>query len=145
MAVTIVFPLGQPLALANSQARGRASLLELLRKDLAGRPDPGCPVILCLTGDFAEIASADEFREAERFIKQLAAEKIFGQPRSLKNIFIVPGNHDLAYGPKELRTAGVLGPSFAMILLEQTSPPVILQAAFPFMTGSTTLEQSSFV
>jgi len=80
---------------------GRASLLESLRKDLAGRPDPGCPVILCLTGDFAEIASADEFREAERFIKQLAAEKIFGQPRSLKNIFIVPGNHDLAHGPKE--------------------------------------------
>src|SRR5207248_1977600 len=57
--------------------------------------------IFCLTGDFAETASADEFREAESFIKQLANERVFGKAHGLKNIFVVPGNHDLAYGKKE--------------------------------------------
>jgi 3',5'-cyclic AMP phosphodiesterase CpdA len=82
-------------------AAGQVSLLESLRRDLGAQSDPGCPVILCLTGDFAETASSDEFREAEAFIKQLAIEKVYGKAPGLENIFIVPGNHDVAYMPKK--------------------------------------------
>jgi len=79
---------------------GQISLLESLRREFAERPDPGCPVIICLTGDFAETASDEEFREAEAFIKQLANEQVYGSARGLKNIFVVAGNHDVAFVPK---------------------------------------------
>jgi 3',5'-cyclic AMP phosphodiesterase CpdA len=80
---------------------GRGSLLESLRRDLGEKPDPNCPVIICITGDLAETGSASEFREAENFIKQLSTEMILGKARGLENIFVVPGNHDLAFGAKE--------------------------------------------
>jgi len=33
---------------------GRGSLIETLRRNLGDEPDPGCPVVICITGDFAE-------------------------------------------------------------------------------------------
>jgi hypothetical protein len=48
---------------------GYPTLLEKLRSDL-NREDPGCPVILCLTGDLVETADAKEFGQAEEFITQ---------------------------------------------------------------------------
>jgi 3',5'-cyclic AMP phosphodiesterase CpdA len=90
----------QPIGPGKLPATGRPSLADTLLQDLRDVPDPKCPVIICITGDLAEKAISDEFREAERFIKDLADKPILGQPRTLNNIFIVPGNHDLAYGNK---------------------------------------------
>lgn len=75
---------------------GRPSLLKLLQKDLEGE-DPCCPVIICITGDISETASAMEFREAEKFINDLSKANILGKARGLESIFLVPGNHDLAF------------------------------------------------
>jgi len=46
-------------------------------------------------------AGSDEFRQAETFIKELASENIFGKPRGLDHIFVVPGNHDVAFGARD--------------------------------------------
>lgn len=81
---------------------GRGTLIESLRRDLAATPDPNCSVIVCITGDFAERATTEEFRDAEKFIKELASEKIFGSVLGLQNIFIVPGNHDLVFDAGEI-------------------------------------------
>jgi 3',5'-cyclic AMP phosphodiesterase CpdA len=75
---------------------GEPTLLGTILNDLKGE-DPGCPVIVCITGDFAEKGDPTEFRKAEEFIRKLADAEILGKKRGIKNIFIVPGNHDLVY------------------------------------------------
>jgi 3',5'-cyclic AMP phosphodiesterase CpdA len=95
------FSAGHAVGEGDVPARGMPKLIDTLRKDLQGN-DVGCPVIVCITGDFAEIASPDEFREAEKFIKELAKTEIFGSARGLENIFVVPGNHDLIFSAPEI-------------------------------------------
>ena len=79
---------------------GHPTLVDTLARDLSG-PDPGCPIIICITGDFSETGSAEEFRQAESFIKTLAEIEIFGKPRGIGNIFVVPGNHDVMFSASE--------------------------------------------
>ncbi|MGF7178586.1 3',5'-cyclic AMP phosphodiesterase CpdA [Tunturiibacter psychrotolerans] len=59
---------------------------EKLTEDL-NHDDPKCPVIFCLTGDFAEYGKASEFGEAEVFIKGLCDAPAFGRKRGLDCMF----------------------------------------------------------
>ncbi|WLB55849.1 metallophosphoesterase family protein [Bradyrhizobium japonicum] len=79
--------------------QGHPELIDTLIKDLKGN-DPGCPVIICITGDLAETGNPDEFRLAEQFIRKLGEEIVLGKPRGLDNIFVIPGNHDVLYDKK---------------------------------------------
>jgi len=77
------------------------SLIAKLSQDLEG-PDPGCPVVICITGDLTEFSELSEFKEAERFVTELARINIFGRPRGIDSIFLVPGNHDVDYNASEV-------------------------------------------
>ena len=52
------------------EEREYPTLLEKLADDLA-EEDPGCPVVLALTGDMAETGSYEEFKKAEEFVRGL--------------------------------------------------------------------------
>src|SRR4051794_6576557 len=75
---------------------GYPTLVQKLQEDLAG-PDPGCPVIVCITGDLATTCSYEEFDAAEQFVKNVANAPILGRPRGMESIFVIPGNHDVKY------------------------------------------------
>jgi 3',5'-cyclic AMP phosphodiesterase CpdA len=75
---------------------GYPTLLEKLAQDL-DQADPKCPTLLCITGDLAETGDPKEFGDAELFLRGLANAKVFGHVHPLKDIFIVPGNHDVVY------------------------------------------------
>jgi 3',5'-cyclic AMP phosphodiesterase CpdA len=76
---------------------GFPTLLAKLREDFAD-PVSVDNLIVCLTGDFATNPSNFiEFSRAEAFVKGLAAEEIHGRVRDLKNIYLVPGNHDVSF------------------------------------------------
>ena len=93
---------------------GYPTLLQKLREDLAispvdvpyAAPSGGnyvagnasdTPVLVCITGDFAEAATIGEFRQAETFVEGLIAEPILGQPVTKDRLLIVPGNHDVVF------------------------------------------------
>ncbi len=86
---------------------GYPTLLAKLAEDL-DQPDPKCPALVCITGDLAETGDLKEFGDAELFVRELAKTRVFGHARPLRDIFLVPGNHDVAYsGAKPLeRLAG---------------------------------------
>ena len=67
-----------------------------LLQDLKG-DDPGCPVILALSGDFAQVGSFDEFARSERLVKALAEKPLLGRERGLDSVFCVAGNHDVLF------------------------------------------------
>jgi len=76
---------------------GYPTLFDKLREDLGGQ-DPGCPVAICITGDLTTAASFAEYAEAERFIRNLSASRVYGKQRPFSSIFFnVPGNHDVIY------------------------------------------------
>src|SRR5215475_4309645 len=64
--------------------QGHPELIDTLIKDL-NSSDPGCPVIICITGDLAETGDPKEFRLAENFIRKLSEVDILGKPRGLEN------------------------------------------------------------
>jgi 3',5'-cyclic AMP phosphodiesterase CpdA len=74
--------------------KGYPTLLEKLAEDL-DQPDPNCPTLFCITGDFAETGT--EFGDAKLFLNGLSQVKAFGHTHTLRDIFIVPGNHDVVY------------------------------------------------
>src|SRR4051812_9160821 len=76
--------------------RSFPTLLAKLAEDL-DKPDPGCPVIVCISGDLVQTGAFVEFKQAEQFITSLATTPLFGQPRGIESIFVVPGNHDVDY------------------------------------------------
>jgi len=65
---------------------GYPTALEKLTEDLK-HADPKCPVIFCLTGDFAEYGKTSEFGEAEVFIRGLSETLAFGSKRGLDCMF----------------------------------------------------------
>lgn len=75
---------------------GYPTLLAKIAEDL-DQPDPKCPTLLCVTGDIAETGDPKEFGAAELFIRDLANTKVFGHTHAVQDIFLVPGNHDVAY------------------------------------------------
>jgi 3',5'-cyclic AMP phosphodiesterase CpdA len=104
---------------------GYPTLLEKLAQDL-DQPDPKCPTLLCVTGDVAETGDPKEFGDAELFLRELASVKVFGHERPLRDIFLVPGNHDVVYGgatPRERLTgyAQLLG-SLSSVFMPADDP-----------------------
>lgn len=77
------------------------SLLDKLLSDL-DEPDPGCPVLICVTGDIVETAEIKEYQKAEDFVRGLAEAPILGRPRGLGCTFLVPGNHDVMFSSSDI-------------------------------------------
>lgn len=77
------------------------TLARKLLEDLDG-DDPGCPMVLALTGDFAQIGSFEEFAEAEELVRTLAEGTVLGQERGLRSVFCVPGNHDVLFSSEKV-------------------------------------------
>ena len=75
---------------------GYPSLIEQL-KIFLDQTDPDCPVIVCITGDFAQNGTPQEFAQSARFLEELSQASILGKVRGRESIFIVPGNHDVQY------------------------------------------------
>jgi 3',5'-cyclic AMP phosphodiesterase CpdA len=90
---------------------GYPSLFELLARDLesgvfdhegwrASSDDDGKelnPLIVLVTGDLTEHASPGEFRQAHDFLTRFDGASVLGSKLTRRDIFIVPGNHDVAY------------------------------------------------
>lgn len=83
---------------------GTISLLKSLRADLASisGPIPGAKtadirLIVALTGDLTESGDEEQFKRARSFIDGLLSNPVLGQTLSESDIFLVPGNHDLAF------------------------------------------------
>jgi 3',5'-cyclic AMP phosphodiesterase CpdA len=75
---------------------GIPTMADKLTEDIRdGLPD--APVIVCVTGDLATQASYDELVQAEQFLRTLAETPINGKKLTMEAIFVVPGNHDVAY------------------------------------------------
>jgi len=82
---------------------GYPTAIEKLAEDLR-QDEPGCPVILCLTGDFAESGRTTEFGEAEAFIRGLCEIPVFGSKRGLDCMFLIEGNHDVDFTATDMRS-----------------------------------------
>jgi 3',5'-cyclic AMP phosphodiesterase CpdA len=72
------------------------SLAGTLARDLASSIH-NCPVLLCITGDFAEIAAYEEFAKAEKFLTELLSKPLLGKKLHKNDVFFVPGNHDVVF------------------------------------------------
>ena len=72
------------------------SLADALKADLKG-PRRGHPVVVAITGDLTEKAKPEEFSAAERLIRELTSTPILGVPLSSRDVFVVPGNHDVVW------------------------------------------------
>ena len=80
---------------------GFPSLVEKLCEDWAA-PRVKCPVIVCITGDVTNTATESEFKAAAAFITGITKAKAFGCSISPRNIFVVPGNHDVIYAADDI-------------------------------------------
>jgi 3',5'-cyclic AMP phosphodiesterase CpdA len=92
----------------SASPHGLHSLFELIRKDLessdwerfgwtVGTAAVKPPrIIVAATGDFAHTATPSEFDKASDLLSRLTSSgPVFGSAISSKDIFIVPGNHDV--------------------------------------------------
>jgi 3',5'-cyclic AMP phosphodiesterase CpdA len=86
---------------------GYPSLFELLSEDLKESQfeqpvwksgnDKVNPLIVAVSGDLTEAASHDQFKDAHSFLNRFDGSKLLGATLSLRNLFVVPGNHDVQY------------------------------------------------
>jgi len=53
--------------------------------------------IVAITGDVTQRSSAKEFEQAAHFVASLYGSDVFGWTLRARDIFVVPGNHDLVY------------------------------------------------
>lgn len=97
-------PDGRPL-----RGTSKISLVEKLAEDLDVPPElasgeksppPSTPVVLCVTGDFAEVGAYEEFLQAQKFLQQ--AQVRFPGVRGRDSIFMVAGNHDVPYEQQDI-------------------------------------------
>jgi 3',5'-cyclic AMP phosphodiesterase CpdA len=72
------------------------TLSERLGEDLRGDTSD-CPVVLCVTGDFAHTAALSEFERSGKFLQDVLASEVLSKRLTKDDIFLVPGNHDVAY------------------------------------------------
>ena len=87
--------------------RGYPSLVQSLHHDLqspmfsskewSSSSKAPNPLVLMATGDLTQTASAKEFSQARRFLEDVVAAPLLGTQVSLKDVFVVPGNHDVVY------------------------------------------------
>ena len=87
---------------------GIPTLAKLIRNDLSNptwetviwsREKAGAktPLLVALTGDLTQKAEVNEFDEASEFITDLTKGELLGTHVSLKDILVVPGNHDVEF------------------------------------------------
>jgi 3',5'-cyclic AMP phosphodiesterase CpdA len=81
--------------------RNYPTLLEKLREDL-DQPDPGVPVIIAITGDMAQTGSYAELSQAEDFIRGLTGAPLLGAIKDLRDVYLVPGNHDVLFDKEDM-------------------------------------------
>ena len=72
-------------------------LLESLTADLDTFGQSFDSVLVTITGDLTVKASDNEFGMAQRFLDGLAGRTILGKVLQKRDIFVVPGNHDVRY------------------------------------------------
>jgi 3',5'-cyclic AMP phosphodiesterase CpdA len=94
-------------------SRGIPTLSELLREDLNSPywqshswsvETPGratSPMLMAVTGDLTQQADANEFDRALDFLKSLLAKPLLGSTIELRNVFVVPGNHDVLFNQSD--------------------------------------------
>jgi len=80
---------------------GYPALSEILQKDWAGQTS-SAPVVVAITGDVAQKATADEFSEASTFLQELLKSPVFAQQLTKEQIFLVPGNHDVVFTERNM-------------------------------------------
>lgn len=56
-----------------------------------------CPLIVAVSGDFSQKAAHEEFEEASQFLNKILAKKVMNRTVDKKNVFIIPGNHDVEF------------------------------------------------
>ena len=89
-------------------AAGTISLVDSVRADLvkvdaaAGGSAPAAKaedvrLIVALTGDLTEAGESKQFAAARAFIDGMSSKPLLGCTLSENDVFIVPGNHDLAF------------------------------------------------
>ena len=95
---------------------GVPSLKDLLLKDLSAeewksvewaiQPSKGDwpPLIIAATGDLTQKADQVEFNQAGEFLTELAHTPILGSEVGLRNLFVVPGNHDVVFDKPDPET-----------------------------------------
>lgn len=59
-------------------------------------------VVVALTGDLTQTAAPAEFNLLDAFVTKLCQQTVFNHPITPKNIFVVPGNHDVVYGQTDV-------------------------------------------
>jgi predicted phosphodiesterase len=77
------------------------TLVDKLRDDLAIE-EARCPVLVAVTGDLAQTGSYRELKQAEEFIRGLSAVPAMGVKLSLGEVYMVPGNHDVAFNSADI-------------------------------------------
>lgn len=80
---------------------GFPTLIEKLQADLA-LECAGCSVLVAVTGDLAQTGSYKELKQAEGFIRGLSAAPVMGAEISAKEIYMVPGNHDVVFNGSDI-------------------------------------------
>jgi 3',5'-cyclic AMP phosphodiesterase CpdA len=56
-----------------------------------------CPLIMAISGDFTQRALHNEFLGAFKFITDTLSQKLLNRTIERKNLFMVPGNHDVQF------------------------------------------------
>lgn len=59
------------------------------------------PLLLSVTGDFAQKADKAEFDSAFSFLNEMQSKPILGNQVKLGDIYMVPGNHDVVFDKKD--------------------------------------------
>jgi predicted phosphodiesterase len=103
--------------------QGVPTLLSKLMEDFNDPPELE-NVIVCLTGDFvSEAKNFVEFQRSEEFVRGLAQVSIHGAVRGLKNIYMIPGNHDVDYDKSTLEERWVPYAGFLSRIRQQQIDP----------------------
>ncbi|MFO0987820.1 MAG: metallophosphoesterase, partial [Alphaproteobacteria bacterium] len=77
------------------------NVCDLLADDLQSL-DFDVPTIVCVTGDIANHALTAEFDEAEEFLNKFLTIAPLTKTISKREVFLIPGNHDVTYDKENL-------------------------------------------
>lgn len=118
---------------------GYPSLFELLSKDLKestfnhpvwiSEGETINPLIVAVTGDLTETASYDQFKDAHSFFNRFDGSNLLGTTLSRRDLFVVPGNHDVKYDAKEAEERLAPYANFYSKLYKDIRSPVLPDAA----------------
>ena len=109
---TLVSIIGGPEDPTHPRA-GYPLLFDILQKDLAsdlfshdtwrpGNDDAPNPLLVMVTGDLTERAAPAEFKAAHAFLTRFDGASLLGSTISRRDVFVVPGNHDVVYDADDM-------------------------------------------